>query len=230
MVHQGHLIITRIMMRVMVSREDFDRSDRQTKNDYTASTTALLVISGCNRNDIEWSEFTSAGTFVPFGSELAYTSAPIDVIMIYKKKYIRYIELKGRRYASTAKFFKEEGSMCNKEKVENFERIVNGKIKFDYFKKDKDGNEILDSRGKTIYDYSVVYDIPIGKCCWGELYPDEVIRTWWDLEKIGFDNLKPTKYEKMIKKIEIDPDSQKEPQKRGYLQIADAMEYNRITG
>ena len=214
----------------MVSRKDFDRSDRQTKKDFTASTTTLLVSSGYNRSDIEWYEFTSAATFVPFGSELAYTSAPIDAILVYKKKYIRYIELKGRDYVSTEDFFKEEGSMCNKGKIENFERIVKGKIKFDYFKKDENGNDLLDWRGKPIYDYSVIYDIPVGKGCWGELYLDKVVRTWWDLEKIGFDNLKPTNDEKMIKGIQIDPDSKKKPQKRGYLQIDDAMEYNRIYG
>lgn len=214
----------------MVSREDFDRSDRQTKNDFTASTTALLVSSGYSRNDIEWYEFTSAATFVPFGSKLVYTSAPIDAIMVYKKKFIRYIELKGRDYVSTEDFFKEEGSMCNKGKIENFERIVNGQIKFDYFKLDEDGNEILDWRGKPIYDHSTIYEIPVGKGCWSELYLDKVIRTWWDLEKIGFDNLKPTNDEKMIKGIQIDPDSEKKPQKRGYLQIDDAMEYNRLNG
>lgn len=231
MVLVEHLKIMTPMMNKMVSKEEFDNSDRQTKNDFTASTTTLLINKyGCSRSDIEWYEFTSAATFVPYGSSLAYISAPIDVILVYKRKHLRYIELKGRRYASTKEFFKEEGSMCNKEKIENFERIVNGKIKFDYFKTDEYGNEILDWRGKPIYDYSVIYDIPVGKGCWGELYLDKVVRTWWDLEKIGFDNLKPTNDEKMIKGIQIDPDSEKKPQKRGYLHISDAMEYNRITG
>lgn len=208
----------------MVSDSDFDRSDRDTKGDYTASTTTLLIEQyDCSRDDIEWYEFSSAATFVPYGSEQAYTQAPVDLIMVYKGKFIRYFEIKGRwKYPSTTSFLKNEGSFCNPEKIDNFELMTDGKIKFSYYKKD--------NNGKEIFDHSTIYNIPKGKLAWGELYKDNVVRTWWDLEKIGLDTLKPKGPEIMIDTVTIDPNSKKKSQKRGYLQQSDSMAYKRIKG
>ena len=216
----------------MVTDSDFDRSDRDTKGDYTASTTNLLVEKfNCSRDDIVWYEFSSAATFVPYGSELTYTQAPIDLIMVYKGKFIWYYEIKGRwKYPSTYDKIVNEGSFCNEEKVKNFELMVDGKIKFCYYKKDENGEYILNSKGKKIFDHSTIYDIPKGKLAWGELYRDNVVRTWWNLEKIGLDTLKPRGPEIMIADATIDPDGKKITQKRGYLQQSDAMEYKRIEG
>ena len=214
----------------MVSDRDFDLSDHYTLMDFTASTTALLVEQyHCNITDIEWYQFSSAATFVPFGSVSAYTQAPIDTILTYKGRIV-YFELKGRRYVSTASFFKDQGSFCNPGKVANFELMRDGKIRFNYYKKDQNGEYILDERGKKIFERSVIYEIPIGKIAWGELYEDGVVRTWWDLVKIGLETLKPTGPEIMIDEVTIDPDTKKLNQKRGYLKLNDAMEYKRIKG
>ena len=207
----------------MVSDKDFDRSDRDTKGDYTASTTTVLVEQfNCNREDIEWYEFSSAATFVPYGSEQVFTQAPVDLIMVYKGKFIWYYEIKGRKFPSTANFFKTQGSFCNPEKIDNFELMTDGKIKFSYYKKD--------NNGKEIFDHSTIYNIPKGKLAWGELYNDNVVRTWWNLEKIGLDTLKPKGPEIMIDEVTIDPDSKKRSQKRGYLQQKDSVEYKRVKG
>lgn len=214
------------------SDKEFRDADYGTRMDFTATTTTELVKMGYKREDIEWYEFTSAATLVPYGSELSYTQAPIDAIMFYKHRYYRYFELKGRteKYPSTYKRIMEEGSFCNQEKIDNFKLMENGKIRFCYYKKDKDGNYILNAFGKPIFDYEKIYDIPIGKIGWAELYVDDVVRIWWNLADIGLDTLNSTEKKVNIKEVQIDPDSNKKEQRRGYLQVKDAKEYKRIKG
>jgi len=60
---------------------------------------------------------------------------------------------------------------------------------------------------------------------WCELYPDGVIRIW-NLGKIDTDTLQTTAYQ--IKKINIDPDSQKITQKRYLLPVSASTAYRRI--
>lgn len=89
--------------------------DRQAKCDFTASTKTYWGENGAGDKISFW-EMTSASTFVPFGSELAFEQSRFDVFINYGD-YVWYaVELKERNHPSDYERTIEEGAFMNEEK------------------------------------------------------------------------------------------------------------------
>lgn len=193
------------------NRLDFS-IDRKSKNDLTASTLYYLQINGYT-GKTEFYELTSGGTIVPYGDRSADGNGRTDVWMIYRTERhsaVYPIELKDRWEYSSDSGPILRGSFLNPGKKEYISGI-----------KENDGitslwAELCDDGKGTII-------IPL----WAELYNNGKGRIW-NLSKINLDAL--PKVERMIKRINIDPDGKREPQKRFLLPIDKAIMIERKNG
>ena len=98
--------------------------DRQAKNDFTASTANYYRQRGCSINDLIFHEMTSGGTFVPFGSPLAFSKSRMDVYMVFKGLVMYVFEIKERQIPSTSSYIVDEGAFLNPEKLEEVKRLI----------------------------------------------------------------------------------------------------------
>ena len=169
---------------------DWDKADRDSKNDYTASTYSYFSTSCPQITEVTYYEKDRYGNLVPYGSPLAFSSSYLDV-------YIK-LKFKNGKVAWIASELKERHYNRLKFKKYGIKEWYNSDTYGDRNTGKKEGWML--ENGK---DYHLDGAVEKGYNPWYvNLYPDNKIRIW-DMRTAD----KSNKITNTTQEITIDPDS-----------------------